>query len=166
MGSRTALLVKLARQSAAAWHALGARAFPGEAHVTTAHRIYRFHDGLFAGRGPRPAGPLETPEAMRDVRLIGFLAEEGGLFSLSPRWALGSCAVLWKPGAFEERSFVSTSPTVAFTRTEPQPVPWADVPPPPSSSVVRKRLTRPPLISRPAPPSMTRLHAAPARTGV
>lgn len=151
----TAYLVKLAMRSAAAWHALGPRVFPGELSVETANSTYRFKDGVFLGRVRRPARWFDAPRAMRGLRLVGFLADEGGLYSLSPRWRAGAHAVLWKPGeTTDERAFTLTSPVVdvAAEEPEPKPTPWVDRPPP----------SEPPSFRRLSPPSMTRLHLAAA----
>lgn len=149
----SAYLVKLAMRSAATWHALGRRLFPGELSVETANSTYRFNDGVFLGRARRPARWFDAPRAMRGLRLVGFLADEGGLYSLSPRWREGAHAVLWKPGeATDERSFTLTSPVVAVAAEEPEPkpTPWVDRPPP----------SEPPSFRRLSPRSMTRLHLA------
>jgi hypothetical protein len=169
-GPRT-YLAKLAPMSAAAWHALGAQMFPGELSVQTDNSVYRLKNGVFLGRAQKGARSFDSPQTMRGTRLVGFLHDEGGLWSLSPRWRAGSHAVLWKPGATDEESFVLTSPTVELTREEPEPKPIEPGPAPspwatraPSPSGVRIRSTaRPPSIRPPLPASMTRIHcAAPA----
>lgn len=164
------LLAKLAPMSAAAWHALGAQAFPGELSVATDNSVYRLRNGIFLGRAKRGARSFDYPLAMRGTRLVGFAFDEGGLWSLSPRWRLGSHAVLWKPDAPEEQAFVLTSPTVELTCDEPEPKPadpgpkpspWVTAGPPPSrSGIALRRLARPPSIRQPAMTSMTRLHSA------
>ena len=169
-------LAQLARQSAAAWHALGAQTFPGELSIATDNSVYRFKNGMFLGRAKSQARSFECPKAMRGSRLIGFLHDEGGLWSLSPRWRKGSHAVLWKPSAettgegSELRAFVLTSATTSFTLEEPEPKPQPDpsepIPspwvarPPSQSGVMIRRGARPPSIRQPLPPSMTRIHSA------
>lgn len=149
------MLQKLARQSAATWNAMAAEAFRGEVKLETANTIYRFIDGVFASSAQKPSRSFEYSDALRNVRLIGFLAYEDGLWSLSPRWREKSLAVLWRPGATEDRSILVTSATVAFA---------LDAPPVRAarksvtiSGVVRKPESSPPTLRRPAPPSMTRL---------
>ena len=154
----TKMLLKLARQSAATWNAMAAEAYRGEAKLETANTIYRFIDGVFASSAQKPSRSFEYSDALRGLRLIGFLAYEHGLWSLSPRWREGVLAVFWRPGASEERSIIVTSATVAFA-LEPapgRPAPRKSVS---ISGVVRRAESRPPTLRRPAPPSMTRLHA-------
>lgn len=162
MDRRASFLVKLARQSAATWHALCAQAFAGEATIETENTIYRLKDGIFVSRQKKPAGPLETAEAMKGARLLGFLWDEGGLFSISPRWRKGALAVFWRPGPekgeVDPKSIVLTSATSAFVRTDPEPQPWVR-PNTGSHSNIRRR-GRPPTLRRPQPPSMTRVHKA------
>src|SRR5438105_9883336 len=99
-----AWLARLAPQSAAAWHALGGHAFPGESSVETTNGVYRFKNGVFLSRARRPARSFDAPKELRGVRLVGFLADEGGFWSLSPRFREGAHAVLWKPGECDSRS--------------------------------------------------------------
>lgn len=165
-------LAKLAPMSAAGWHALGAQTFPGELSIATDNSVYRLKNGVFLGRCKRTARAFDVPESMRGTRLVGFLHDEGGLWSLSPRWRQGSHAVLWKPGATDEESFVLTSPTVEFTLEEPEPKPsqpgpmpspWATTRAPSQSGVMLRPAVpsaRPPAIRRPEAASMTRIHSA------
>lgn len=154
------MLQKLARQSAATWNAMAAEAFRGEVKLETANTIYRFIDGCFASSAQKPSRSFEWSDALRSVRLIGFLAYEDGLWSLSPRWRSGSLAVFWRPDAIEDRSIILTSATIAFALDAP-PVHLArksiTI-----SGVVRKPESSPPTLRRPAPPSMTRLLPADA----
>ena len=171
----TELLSRLAADSrcAAAWRALGARMFPGELSVATGDSVYRFESGVFRGRAVIGARSFDSPRAMRAMRLIGFLHDEGGLVSLSTRWREGARAVLWKPDAIGAESFFVSPPTTEMTLDEPEPkpvspeptpTPWAARPPAHSAVKVR-RIARPPSIRRPLPPSMTRIHSAiPAQT--
>ena len=150
-------LAKIAPQSAAAWHALGGRAFPGEISLETSNGLYRFRNGVFQSRARRPLRSFDAPKEMRGMRLIGFLADEGGFWSLSPRWREGSHAVLWKPGdAVDPKSFMLTSPTISIAIEDPQPEPWMHKTG--RSGVHTRRIARPPSIREPEPPSMTRLH--------
>jgi hypothetical protein len=165
MDRRTSFLVKLARQSAATWHALCAQAFSGESKIETENTLYRLEDGVFAGRAKKPGAAFETPAAMKGARLLGFLVDEGGLFSISPRWRRGALAVFWKPGSdkaeIDPKSIVLTSATLSFERKEPEPQPWVR-PNTGSHSNIRRR-GRPPTLRRPQPPSMTRVLKNPPR---
>jgi hypothetical protein len=136
-------LATLAPMSAAAWHALGAQIFGGELSLATANTVYRFEDGVFRGRAPKRARTFECPRSMRGLRLVGFLHDEGGLWSLSPRWREGSHAVLWQPGETDE--FLLTSPTRELTREEPA-----------ARASCSSRIA----IRRPLPASTTRIHSA------
>jgi len=131
--------------SAAGWHALGAQIFPGELSIATANTVYRFKNGVFQGRAPKHARSFESPKAMRALRLIGFLHDEGGMWSLSPRWRDGAHAVLWQPGQSEDQSFLLTSPTHEFTLEEAAP---------------RAARSVNIAIRRPMPASTTRIHNA------
>jgi hypothetical protein len=146
-------LIKIAKQSAATWQSVRAESFPGDTVVETANTLYRFKDGVFSGRARKPApGELtawESPRSMSGVELIGFLAYEGGLWSLSPRWRPGALAVI----TTNEKAFTLTSPTLACTIQSPPPEPPA----------TRSVFNVPPTVRRPAPPSMTRLQPAPMR---
>lgn len=154
-------LVKIAKQSAfgtsplATWRHLRGEAFRGETTIETANTLYRFIDGVFAARARRPlpgqVAPWESPPAMRGVELIGFLSNEGGLWSLSPRWRDGAWAVLTTPHA----SFTLTSPTLSCTIARP----------PSTKNVLTAPPTQPPTVRRPAPPSMTKLQTAPIVVG-
>lgn len=159
----TKMLAKLARQSAATWNAMAAEAFRGEARFETANTIYRFIDGVFASAAQKPSGSFDYPDALRGIRLIGFLAYEDGLWSLSPRWRAGALAVFWRTGGTDERSFIVTSGTVGFSLTapaEPQKKKSVSI-----SGIVRRPESLPPTLRRPAPPSMTRMHPASAHPG-
>lgn len=138
-------LAKLAPMQAQGWHALGARIFPGEVSLATANTVYRFEDGVFRGRARKGARSFESPRALRELRLIGFLHDEGGMWSLSPRWREGSHAVLWRPDATDEQSFLLTSPTREFTLEEAAP---------------RAARSVNIAIRRPLPASATRIHNA------
>ncbi|MBS2020315.1 MAG: hypothetical protein JST00_46080 [Deltaproteobacteria bacterium] len=147
-------LAQIAAQSAATWHAVGAACFRGEATIETGNRTYWFRDGVFVSRSSGPARSHEAPPQLLGMRLIGFLAEEGGFWSLSTTWRPGSHAVLWRPSApgesIDPTSFVLTSAAVSF-----------DIAPPsPPSGIRARRPALPPIIARPAPASMTRLHPA------
>jgi hypothetical protein len=139
-------LAKLAPMSAGGWHALGAQIYPGELSVATDNSVYRFKGGVFLGRARKNARTFDVPKEMRGLRLVGFLHDEGGLWSLSPRWREGAHAVLWKPSETEEQAFLLTSRTREFTIDEPAPAPDR------TASVARMR--------RPIPGSTTRIHAA------
>lgn len=153
MNTPEAFLVKLAMQSAATWHALGPRIFPGEMTVETASSVYRFSAGLLVGR--TRSGDTSLPSTMRDLRLIGFLAEEeSGLYSFSPRFREGAHAVLWKPDpsvALDESAFILTSPARSATVEDPRRAT-------PASGVMRVSRARP-VVPRPHASSVTRLHA-------
>lgn len=143
--SPESFLAKLAPMSAAGWHALGAQIFPGELSLATANTVYRFKNGVFQGRARKNARTFECPKAMRALRLIGFLHDEGGLWSLSPRWREGAHAVLWQPGETDEQSFLLTSPTRELTVEERAPKAARSV-----NIAIR----------RPLPASTTRIHNA------
>ena len=164
----SAFLAQIANPSAATWHAVGGRMFKGEATVETGNRVYHFRDGVFVSRSSGPSRSYEAPTQMIGMRLVGFLANEGGLWSLSTRWRPGSHAVLWRPSApgeaIDPKSFLLTSQTASFTVEEPEPQPWIAPAAPKrgsQSGVRARRPARPPNIVRPSPPSMTRLHAGP-----
>lgn len=153
-----AFLVKLAMQSAATWHALGPRIFPGEMTVETDGSIYRFSAGLLVAR-MRKSGDASLPPTMCGLRLIGFLAGEtdgdgeNGLYSFSPRFREGAHAVLWKPDpsvAVDESAFILTSPARSAMVEDPPKRAT------PISGVMR--IARP-SVPRPQPTSVTRLHA-------
>src|SRR5690242_20575923 len=113
-------LVKLARQSAATWRLLRGEAFAGSTTLETANTVYRFEDGVFSARAPRSPRALpawESPPNMKGVELIGFLTDEGGLWSLSSRWRPGALAVITTNG----QAFTLTSPTLACTTERPAP---------------------------------------------
>jgi hypothetical protein len=153
------LLAELAPTSAATWHALGAEIFSGDVTVTTDNNVYRFEDGVIVGRATTASDSFECPASMRELRLIGFLHDEGGLWSISSRWRKGSHAVLWKPAD----AFILTSPTRSFTKDAdpgPKPTPWVSHAAPSHSGVRLRHVTRPPRITPPQPPSMTRIHRA------
>jgi hypothetical protein len=167
LDSPRTFLAKLAPMSAAGWHALGALTFPGEVSIATDNSVYRLNDGVFLGRVQKGGRTFDCPSAMRSTRLVGFLHDEGGLWSLSPRWRPGSHAVLWKPGAIDEESFVLTSPIVELTREEPEPRPSPTGPEPSpwatqgrALSGVRLRRIAPPSLRQPAAASTTRIHCA------
>jgi hypothetical protein len=159
--SPTVWLARIAPQSAAAWHALGGRAFPGETSLETSNGLYRFMNGVFVSRARRPHRSFDAPKEMRGMRLIGFLADEGGFWSLSPRFRPGAHAVLWKPSVdadgTDPKSFVLTSPLVSLAAEEPEPQPWTTPRRGMSRSGVQARIARPPSFREPDPPSMTRL---------
>ena len=150
LDSPRSFLATLAPQSAAAWHALGARLFPNELSIQTDNSTYRFKNGVFVSRAQKPARSFDCPKEMRGLRLVGFLHDEGGLWSLSPRWRFGSHAALWRPGPTDAASFILTSATTEFTLEE-------------VSGVMIRRIARPPSIRHPLPPSMTRIHNAPTQ---
>ena len=161
-------LASLAPHSADTWMALGPAMFPGELSMATMSGVYRFKNGIFLGRANLSARTFEWAKAMRGTRLIGFLADERGLWALSPRWREGTHAVLWKPDATDGEPFLITSPTTSFTLEEaesaPEPrrtsMPSASDEAPPESGVRTRRAARPPSIRRPLPPSTTRIHPA------
>jgi len=159
-------LAELAPMAAGGWLALGARIYPGELSIATDNGVYRFKNGIFQSRAKKAARSFECPKEMRGLRLIGFLFDEGGMWSLSPRWQPGAHAILWKEGETDAQSFLLTSPTKDFTLEEPdpkpsepgpKPIPWVTATPS-SSGVMLRRAARPPSIRRPLPASMTRIH--------
>lgn len=169
------LLAQIAAQSASAWHALAARAFPGELSVETDNSVYWFRDSVLVGRSKRGSDAPARP-TKRGLKLIGFLANEGGFWSLSPRFRPGSHAVLWSPiasattnGQPDPASFILTSRTLSATVPDPQPVPWIS-----RSAMAERRsaphisgmyaIARPPRAMRPDPASATRIHAAEAHS--
>ena len=140
-------LLKLARQSAATWRHMRGEAFLGDTTFETANTTYRFKDGVFSGRARRAVdASFESPPKMRGVELIGFLANEGGLWSLSPRWRPGALAVI----TTNDQALCLTSPTLSCTIERPAT-------PPERSDVFDVAGHAPPTVRRPAPPSMTRL---------
>jgi hypothetical protein len=172
-------LVRLARQSAATWQRIRGQTFRGHTTLETANTLYRFDDGVFAARAPRLtlhadggaadldqtlADPAwESPPAMAGLEIIGFLADEEGLWSLSPRWRPGALAVLWRradPAADTQREdgFTLTSPTLSCVIERPVPLSRAI---PERSDIFIVPSRRPPTVRRPAPDSMTRLQPVP-----
>ncbi|MBX3190720.1 MAG: hypothetical protein KF819_27225 [Labilithrix sp.] len=163
MDAPTAFLRQLATRSTATWQSRGRRVFPGEASLETGNSLYRFRDGVFISRARKPARSFDAPKSMRGMRLIGFLTEEAGRLSLSPRWRAGAHAVLWRPGTLDDSSFVVTSPVGSMAIEEPPMLPRAERIEPSHSGIQLKviaRAARPPKIARPCPASMTRLHPA------
>lgn len=154
-------LIKLARQSGATWRSVRGEAFLGETTIETSNALYRFVDGVFAARASRPArgaAPAwESPAGMKGTELIGFLADEGGLWSLSPRWRPGAMAVVIS----RSDRFTLTSPTLGCTCVRPRRSLRAI---PARSEGLAAPSSRPPTLRRPAPPSMTRLQRS-ARQG-
>lgn len=149
-------LVKLTPQSAAAWHALVTDLFPGEACLRTANSTYRLVEGVLQSHAKRAAGAQAGASPLLGLHLLGFLVDEGGFCSLSPRWRPGAHAVLWNPDGEGERAFILTSLVVAFA-LEPA------VPAAPPRSGVASKVSRPSSIAlRTLPASTTRLHAAEA----
>lgn len=113
-----AALLKLAVQFEGAWKKQRAKAFAGAVMFETENTTYRFLDGVFVGRAPRKRTGFpvwETPSWMKDVELLGFLYEEKGRWSMSPRWREDSLAVI----TTNARSLMLTSPTVDFDQHEP-----------------------------------------------
>src|SRR4051812_1539367 len=164
-----AWLIKLAPSSAKAWQAASAHAFHGEVSVETTNSLYRFKNGVFISRMRSPSRSFDAPRAMRGLRLLGFLVDEGGFWSLSVRWTEGSHAVMWKPLAegqdIDETTFTLTSATTSIAMEDPEPSPWA-LPvraheERSRSGVHTRRIARPPSIRALEPPSMTRIHADP-----
>jgi hypothetical protein len=153
-------LIKLTNQTATAWRSVRREAFVGTTILETDNALYCFEDGVFSGRAPKPAigeSPAwVSPPNMKGAALIGFLADEGGLWSLSPRWRAGSLAVIC--GSNER--FTLTSGTHSCTIERPErPLRPAPV----RSDVFDVPGTHPPTVRRPRPPSMTRLQSAPPR---
>jgi hypothetical protein len=156
-------VINLTRQSAATWQRVSRETFPGETTIETTNTLYRFKDGVFFGRAPKTsasdAAAWESPPSMAGVELIGFLADEDGLWSLSPRWRPGSLAVLCRPGdraaALDDGAFLLTSPTATCTIQRPGRA---------GASRGASAISRggPLLVRRPAPLSMTRLQPRPA----
>jgi hypothetical protein len=155
---RTVWLVQAARHCAAVWQAESARAFVGHGMAQTGNTVYRFRDGVFSGRAQKPVRAFAVPSAMEGVRLLGFLSLEGGLLAMSTRFRPGACAVLWKAGVREKDAFLVTSTVLGWSLTEPEPSPWAN-PALPEQAAGRPKPVAP-FIARPAPPSMTRIHAS------
>lgn len=167
MESPTTYLARIAARSASTWLALGDRMFPGEATIETGHRLYVFRNGRFVSRTTKTTRSFEAPASMRGLRLIGFVFDDGGVWALSSRYRPGCHAAMWRPAAGGPGSFILTSRVVDLSiedlRAEPQIVrsPFASIPPSSSLSGVRTRKIPPaPAVVRPAPPSMTRLHAS------
>jgi hypothetical protein len=161
-------LATLAREPAAKWVARGATAFAGELSMTTTNSAYRFESGLFLGRARLPARSFAWPSALRGARLIGFLAELDGLWSLSPCWREGARAVLLRADLCGTDAFILTSPTTSFTLEAQAPARHSEARPEdlsaprtaPPSGVRLRRSARPPSLRRLLPASMTRIHAA------
>lgn len=159
-GAAEKALVKLATQTAATWQRVRGDAFLGETILETGNTLYRFVDGVFSARAPRPAAgqaPAWAPTpSMKGVQLLGFLSDEGGLWSLSPGWRSGSLAVI----TTHAHALTLTSPTLACTIARPDPSRHDAAPRSPRPAAPA---APPPTLRRPAPPSMTRLQSAFAR---
>jgi hypothetical protein len=152
------VLATLAKTSATTWLSIGECAFFGDVTIETKNTMYRFHNGVFVSRSRKPTRTSESPLSMRGIRLIGFLSPSSGRWSLSPRWSMGSLAVLWRAGGIDETSFLLTSASLDYSLMEPTPRSKpAPAPPPDRSDVFRRVVSRPPTLRRPAPPSMTRV---------
>src|SRR5690606_5014284 len=119
---RAELSVKLAPQSVAAWDALRAETFAGEASLHTGNSVYRFRDGVFVSRSAKGSSAPSSPASMSGLRLIGFLVHEDGLWSLSSRYVPGAPAVLVRPEArleaVDEGSYMVTSAVQDFQHDE------------------------------------------------
>ena len=154
-------LIKLTNRTAATWASVGNEAFLGAITIETSNAIYQFLDGVFAARAARSFGgqspEWESPPNMKGAKLIGFLADEGGLWSLSPRWRAGALAVI----SSTAENFTLTSETSSCAIERPEPSLRATSPQ--TSDVFDVPGSRPPTVRRPAPPSMTRLQPAPQR---
>jgi len=154
-------LIKLARQTATTWRCIRGEAFLGETTIETANTVYRFENAVFSGRARRVAGVAtpawESPPNMKGVELVGFLADEGGLWSLSARWRPGALAVI----TTNDRAFTLTSPTFACTIERPARRSRPELLDSARADVFMA--SPPPTVRRPAPPSMTRLQPAPLR---
>src|SRR4051794_7821700 len=103
-------LCNLAPHSVTEWKTLGTTAFAGEASVATDNSVYRFRNGMFISRAKKPSRFFDAPKAMRGKILVGFLHEDdvSDLWSLAPRWLLGSHAVLWAADGTDATSFILT----------------------------------------------------------
>lgn len=154
-------LRSIAPCSAATWQAASKRAFRGELSVETAHTLYRFKDGVFVSRLKRPHRSFDAPKAMRGLAILGFLADEGGLWSLSTGFTEGAHAVLWRPATEGgPASFTITSPCSSIAAEEPEPQPWVERERKPTSGVHQRTAAKPPTVRMLEPPSMTRIHAS------
>lgn len=149
MQTRSSFFATLAEQSAAAWQALSAKMFHGDVTIETEGSLYRFVNSAFRGQARKADGVFEMAPTLVGRRLIGFVVDEGGFWSLSPRWVRGTQALLWKPQG-EGSSFVVTSRTTTIDLRQ------GDTASAPS------RRPRERLESRrnPMPASLTRLHLA------
>lgn len=115
------VLAQLTEHSAATWSALGARAFAGRLEVDTENSRYVFQNGVFSERTTREGARRSFQKSLAGLKLVGFLAREGDLWSLAPRFRAGAHAVLWRPSRRglrlvgdeqETSSFVVTSPVL------------------------------------------------------
>lgn len=149
--------VALAEHSAAMWRQVRGEAFAGVATIETANTLYRFVDGVLAGRADRSTDTpaWETPAALEGVELIGFFTNEGGFWSFSSKWRAGSLAVF----VTRAKTFTLTSPTVAYRIARPSGPART---PPAQSDVFDVPRSRPLAVRRPAPLSTTRIQAIPA----
>jgi hypothetical protein len=186
-------LIHLARQSAVTSKGVRGKAFAGNVLLETDNTLYRFIDGVFSARASRTRGASntppawESPPAMAGLELIGFLAAEDGLWSLSATHRPGALAVMRRYNSSSaDRPFTLTSPTNACTITPSPftPAPEADdsedVPlddleisvvssaPPISAAPASRRFPRRSEVASvrrpPAPASLTRLQPAPPST--
>ena len=139
---------------------LAEKAFEGEVTIETANTLYRFHNGVFTSRARKPTRAYEAPASLQDIRLVGFLAPQNGLWAFSPQYKKGALAVFWKPGLPDEKAFVLTTATVSFS-IEATPRPHHRIPT--ASDVFRRPPLKPPTFRRPAPPSLTRIMPAASR---
>jgi hypothetical protein len=161
-------LATLARESEAEWLARGTTTFAGELTMRTTNSAYRFQSGVFLGRASLPARSFTWPATLRGARLIGFLSEIDGLWSLAPRWREGARAVLLRSDVRGAEAFVLTSPTTSLTlegqvlEADAELLHSRTAPP---SGVRLRRSVCPPSVRRLLPTSMTRIHQAVASAG-
>jgi hypothetical protein len=158
MDERRYYLKDLASRQARLW---GTAPLPpcyaGETRIETRNTVYEMLDGICQSAVRRDRAPVSRsdPYAFVGMRVVGWLTREDPQGGLTLDWRPGAYAVLWRPRAEgEEHSAVAlTSSTIGFKkaqRTAPPPI-LRPTPLPP--------LPIPPVVvSRPPPPSMTRLH--------
>lgn len=113
------VLAQLTEHSAATWSALGARAFAGRLEVNTENSRYVFQNGTFAERIAREGARRDFKKSLAGLRLVGFLAREGDLWSLAPRFRPGAHVVLWRPSRQGLRLVGDDHGTSSFVVTSP-----------------------------------------------
>lgn len=146
------LLARLTDASYSTWISLGEHAYGGDLVLETKNTTYRFQDGVCVDVHSKRSGKRD---GLRGMRLIGWLAQEGGRISLMADPTPGGAAVLWIEGRRDPAAFIVTSATRIFGETRPR-------------HIARPAATQKPgpLYVVPAPSSAARIHVLPKASGM